>query len=468
MTCCSSTHEGRVLEGEGGLHVEYPIHTEVMAARPDVGGVVHSHPEHSVALAAAGQKLLPVSHAANMFVPPDIPRFDRTADLITTAELGREVANALGSHSAVFLVNHGIVTVGPDVETAVVRAVILERACAQQLLVRGHGGLGHLVASRGVPVQAREHLPARGGAVGVGLPRPSTRRPGRGLSVRLATIGSGTSTTAAVVAGGGVIPISGYADVGALLRDEDAGLEAARAAERRGDVVSIEPQDLRMPVLAPGAVICVGLNYRAHILEMGRELPEHPTLFAKLTRSLTDPYADIRLPPHSTQVDYEGELVVVIGRTARDVPESLAHEHIAGFTLMNDVSMRDFQYRTLQWFAGKNFERSTPVGPWITTADEVPGLDALELRTSVNGDVRQRASLGDLVFSPAAARRRCVEHHDTRAGRSDRHRNARRRRARDDPEGLPGGRRRGRGAGRRARLAQEPFPRLVLRPDPEM
>ncbi len=132
--------QGRVLEGEGGLHVEYPIHTEVMAARPDVGGVVHSHPEHSVALAAAGQKLLPVSHAANMFVPPDIPRFDRTADLITTAELGREVANALGSHSAVFLVNHGIVTVGPDVETAAVRAVILERACAQQLLVRGHGG----------------------------------------------------------------------------------------------------------------------------------------------------------------------------------------------------------------------------------------------------------------------------------------------------------------------------------------
>lgn len=131
---------GHVLEGDGGLHVEYPIHTEVIAARPDIGGVVHSHPEHSVALAAAGEKLLPVSHAANMFVPPDIPRFDRTADLITTAELGREVANALGSHSAVFLVNHGVVTVGPDVETAVVRAVILERACAQQLLVRGHGG----------------------------------------------------------------------------------------------------------------------------------------------------------------------------------------------------------------------------------------------------------------------------------------------------------------------------------------
>jgi L-fuculose-phosphate aldolase len=132
--------DGRVLAGSGGLHVEYPIHTEVMHARPDVGGVVHSHPEHGVALAAAGQRLLPVSHAANLFVPPDVPRFDRTADLITTPELGQEVAAALGSHDALFLVNHGIVTVGPDVETAAVRAVLLERACAQQLLVRGHGG----------------------------------------------------------------------------------------------------------------------------------------------------------------------------------------------------------------------------------------------------------------------------------------------------------------------------------------
>ncbi len=132
--------QGRVLEGSGSRHVEYPIHTEIMAARPDVGGVVHSHPEHGVALAAAGQPLLPVSHAANLFVPPDVPRFDRTADLITTAELGQEIAETLGSHDALFLVNHGIVTVGPDVETATVRAVLLERACAQQLLVRGHGG----------------------------------------------------------------------------------------------------------------------------------------------------------------------------------------------------------------------------------------------------------------------------------------------------------------------------------------
>ncbi len=132
--------QGQVLEGSGSRHVEYPIHTEIMAARPDVGGVVHSHPEHGVALAAAGQPLLPVSHAANLFVPPDVPRFERTADLITTAGLGQEVAEALGTSDALFLVNHGIVTAGVDVQAAAVRAVLLERACAQQLLVRGHGG----------------------------------------------------------------------------------------------------------------------------------------------------------------------------------------------------------------------------------------------------------------------------------------------------------------------------------------
>lgn len=132
--------DGHVLCGEGGRHAEYPIHTEIMAARPDVGGVVHTHPDHCVALAAAGESLLPLSHAATMFVPPEVPRFTKTGDLITTAEMGRDVAEALGDHTALLLVNHGIVTVGPDVETAVVRAVILERACKTQLLVRSHGG----------------------------------------------------------------------------------------------------------------------------------------------------------------------------------------------------------------------------------------------------------------------------------------------------------------------------------------
>lgn len=132
--------DGEVLEGEGTRHSEFPIHTEIMAARPDVGGVVHTHSPHAVALAAAGQPLLPVSHAANLFVPPTVPRFTRTADLILTQELGKDLASTLGGATAVFLVNHGVVTVGATLEEATVAAVILERAAQQQLLTSAYGG----------------------------------------------------------------------------------------------------------------------------------------------------------------------------------------------------------------------------------------------------------------------------------------------------------------------------------------
>jgi L-ribulose-5-phosphate 4-epimerase len=131
--------DGSVLDGEGQRHSEYPIHTEIMASRPDVGGVVHTHPAYAVALAAAGQPLLPVSHAANYFVPPPVPRFTATADLIVTSDLGRQVAAALGAAPAVFLVNHGIVTVGPTVKVATVAAVLLERAARQQWITHGYG-----------------------------------------------------------------------------------------------------------------------------------------------------------------------------------------------------------------------------------------------------------------------------------------------------------------------------------------
>jgi L-ribulose-5-phosphate 4-epimerase len=132
--------DGEVLAGNGPRHSEYPIHTEIMNARPDVGGVVHTHSPHAVALAATGQPLRPVSHAANFFVPPDIPRFTQTADLILTRELGKAVAAELASSTAIFLVNHGIITVGRDLQVATVAAVLLERACAQQMLTHAFGG----------------------------------------------------------------------------------------------------------------------------------------------------------------------------------------------------------------------------------------------------------------------------------------------------------------------------------------
>lgn len=133
---------GDVLAGAdaGPRHSEYPIHTEIMAARPDVGGVVHTHSPYVLALAGAGQPLLPVSHAANYFGPHGVPRFTETADLIMTPELGKKVAATLGEASAVFLVNHGMVTVGPDIKTATVAAILLEQAAKQQLLTKSFGG----------------------------------------------------------------------------------------------------------------------------------------------------------------------------------------------------------------------------------------------------------------------------------------------------------------------------------------
>ncbi|WP_409464658.1 class II aldolase/adducin family protein [Amycolatopsis sp. GA6-003] len=132
--------DGEVVSGTGARHSEYPIHTEVIAARPDVNAVVHTHAPHAVALAATGQQLRPVSHAANLFVPPEVPRYAETADLILTPELGKSLAAELGNARAVFLVNHGIVAVGDSVESATVAAVVLERACEQQLLTQSFGG----------------------------------------------------------------------------------------------------------------------------------------------------------------------------------------------------------------------------------------------------------------------------------------------------------------------------------------
>lgn len=132
--------DGRVLEGDGRRHLEYPIHTELMRARDDVHAVVHTHAPWSVAFAATGRPLRPISHEGTLFVPPDVARFTKTGDLILTAELGRDVAATVGERNAVLLVHHGIVTCGPDVASAVMYAVFLERACRANLRALAGGG----------------------------------------------------------------------------------------------------------------------------------------------------------------------------------------------------------------------------------------------------------------------------------------------------------------------------------------
>ena len=132
---------GEVLEGDGRRHIEYPIHTEILAARPDVGGVVHTHAPSVIAFAATGHPLRPISHDASLFVPPGLARFEETGDLIVTPELGGAVAASLGTRNAVALVHHGLVTVGPDVALATIYAILLERACDSQLRAESAGGV---------------------------------------------------------------------------------------------------------------------------------------------------------------------------------------------------------------------------------------------------------------------------------------------------------------------------------------
>jgi ribulose-5-phosphate 4-epimerase/fuculose-1-phosphate aldolase len=132
--------DGEVLEGEGRRHAEYPIHTELMRARADVNAVVHTHAPWAVAFASTQEPLRPVSHEATLFVPPDVARFTKTGDLILTPELGAALAGAVGDRNAAFMVHHGIVTCGADVVTAVMTAVLLERACRTQIRAMAGGG----------------------------------------------------------------------------------------------------------------------------------------------------------------------------------------------------------------------------------------------------------------------------------------------------------------------------------------
>ncbi|HEX3611497.1 MAG TPA: fumarylacetoacetate hydrolase family protein [Sporichthyaceae bacterium] len=183
-------------------------------------------------------------------------------------------------------------------------------------------------------------------------------------------------------------------DVGALLRRPDW---RAAAAAADGSRHAVDQLDYAPVVPWPEKIVCVGLNYRSHITEMGRDLPEHPTLFAKFARALVGAHDPVVLPRGSTEVDWEAELGVVIGSPVRHADLAQARAAIAGYTVVNDVTARDFQFRTVEWLQGKTFEHSTPVGPWLVT-DAEPGT----LSCTVDGEQMQSADTADLHFDPAA------------------------------------------------------------------
>lgn len=158
---------------------------------------------------------------------------------------------------------------------------------------------------------------------------------------------------------------------------------------------------IEAPVLNPGKMICVGHNYREHILEMGRELPPVPVVFAKFSNTIIGPQDDIPFFPISEQLDYEAEFAFVIGKRARNVSQENALDYVCGYTIVNDVTYRDIQRRTIQWLQGKTVEGSAPMGPWLVTTDELTDATGLEVVLTVNGEERQRSNTKNLVFTVA-------------------------------------------------------------------
>lgn len=221
--------------------------------------------------------------------------------------------------------------------------------------------------------------------------------------MKLATVRiNGTTTAAVALPGGDYLPLDAP-DLSVMLAregwQEDAARQAA-APEAGARKVAAAGVELLNPLPAPAKVICCGLNYSDHILEMGRDLPEYPTLFVKFADTLTDPDADLEISA-SESVDWEAELAVVVGTTLRGADEAEAAAGIAGYTAANDISMRDWQNRTLQWFQGKAFDRTTPLGPVLVTPDELDPETGVEVNCFLNGERVQHGSTATLVFSAA-------------------------------------------------------------------
>ncbi len=215
--------------------------------------------------------------------------------------------------------------------------------------------------------------------------------------MRLATLRTAAGMRAGRVEGDQAFELD-FPDVGALLA---SGAEWRQTAATGGRAVgSLGDADLAPLIPAPPKIICVGLNYLSHIQEMGREPPAHPTIFAKYARALIGARDPIMLPAVSDKVDWEVELAVVIGHCVRHADERSAGDAIAGYTILNDVSARDWQFRTTQFLQGKTFESTTPLGPTMVTTDEIDDPDDLELRCEVDGEVMQAGRTSDLLFGP--------------------------------------------------------------------
>lgn len=220
--------------------------------------------------------------------------------------------------------------------------------------------------------------------------------------MKLVTFTHAAATRIGLVDEDAVVDLSSRPDVPrdmlALLEAGRPGLRAAQEAVRGAPRIPLAEVRLEAPIARPPKFLAVGLNYADHVAESGREAPEHPTIFNKQSTCVTGPTDPIHVPRASHVVDYEGELGFVIGQRCRHVSRDDAVDVIAGYLVVNDVTVRDWQLRTPTWTMGKSFDTHGPIGPWIVTPDELTDPHQLRLRTWVNGELRQESNTKELIF----------------------------------------------------------------------
>ncbi len=223
--------------------------------------------------------------------------------------------------------------------------------------------------------------------------------------MKLVTFQSGEAPELGVVVGEHrVVPLSRAAPqlasdmIDLITHWPEVGREVRRIAGDAKQTLPFQAAQLLAPIPRPPKILAIGLNYADHIAESGQPTPTHQTWFAKAASAANGPYAPVEIPRASSAVDYEAELVAVIGVRGRHITRQAAPDAVFGYCCGNDVSVRDWQLRTSQWVLGKSFDTHAPFGPWITTADEVGDPHALGIRCFVNGEKRQESNTRHLVF----------------------------------------------------------------------
>ena len=203
-------------------------------------------------------------------------------------------------------------------------------------------------------------------------------------------------TEAGVLTGDSVkaLGAAGFPDMLSVLAA--GGVSEQQAAQ--GEMLRLSSVRLMAPVPRPPKLICVGLNYRDHAIESKMEIPKVPTIFNKFPNVVIGPGDPIVLPKNSTQPDYEAEFAFVIGKGGRHIPADRWQDHVFGYTIVNDVSARDFQMATSQWLMGKTFDSFAPMGPALVTADEIPDPHGLDISLTINGEVLQQSNTRELIF----------------------------------------------------------------------